>query len=160
MDVPNISRVEYTLLNIDDGFLNLIDQNGTAKDDVKVPEGEVGDQIQALFDDGKEVLVTVVSAMGEEHALSVKESPVSNLLLVFDFVATFEHFSLNLVVIGANFLFLVGQVNATQRSICVKATTSAYIKDVSLMQSHSVWLVPFSLHIYTFNPGPIIMHIT
>lgn len=75
MDVPNISRVEYTLLNIDDGFLNLIDQTGAAKDDVKVPEGEVGDQIQNLFDDGKEVLVTVVSAMGEEHALAAKEAP-------------------------------------------------------------------------------------
>lgn len=75
MDVPNILRVEYTLLNIDDGFLNLIDQNGTAKDDVKIPEGEIGDQIQALFDDGKEVLVTVVSAMGEEHALAAKEAP-------------------------------------------------------------------------------------
>jgi translation elongation factor IF5A len=75
MDVPNIARNEYTLLNIDDGFLNLIDQTGAAKDDVKIPDGEIGDQIQQLFDDGKEVLVTVVSAMGEEHALAVKEAP-------------------------------------------------------------------------------------
>lgn len=75
MDVPNIVRNEYTLLNIDDGFMNLIDQTGAAKDDVKMPESELGDQIQQLFDDGKEVLVTVVSAMGEEHALAVKEAP-------------------------------------------------------------------------------------
>lgn len=75
MDVPNILRTEYTLLNIDDDFMNLIDQDGKEKDDVKVPEGEIGDQIQNLFADGKEVLVTVVSAMGEEHALAVKEAP-------------------------------------------------------------------------------------
>jgi len=83
MDVPNVVKTEYTLLNIDDDFMNLIDSTGGAKDDVKVPEGEVGDQIQELFDDGKEVLVTVVSAMGEEHALSAKVAPegVSFILL-------------------------------------------------------------------------------
>ena len=75
MDVPNVVRTEFQLVNIDDGFLNLMDGNGTSKDDVRVPDGEVGDQIQSMFDDGKEVMVTVVSAMGEEHALSVKEAP-------------------------------------------------------------------------------------
>merc|ERR1711964_181491 len=75
MDVPNVVRVEYQLVNIDDGFLNLMTNEGVSKDDVKVPEGEVGDQIQQMFDDGKDVLVTIVSAMGEEHALAVKEAP-------------------------------------------------------------------------------------
>lgn len=96
MDVPNISRVEYTLLNIDDGFLNLIDQTGAAKDDVKVPEGEVGDQIQNLFDDGKEVLVTVVSAMGEEHALAAKEAPTGvSALSLFTFLCIFSSLHTN-----------------------------------------------------------------
>ncbi|PWN46769.1 translation initiation factor eIF-5A [Violaceomyces palustris] len=75
MDVPNVTRVEYQLVNIDDGFLNLMTQEGAEKDDVKVPEGELGDQIQAGFDDGKDLMITVVSAMGEEHALSFKEAP-------------------------------------------------------------------------------------
>jgi translation initiation factor 5A len=58
----------YTLkVNIDDGFLNLMTQDGTAKDDVKVPEGEIGTQISAGFDEGKDLLVTIVSAMGEEQ---------------------------------------------------------------------------------------------
>jgi translation initiation factor 5A len=42
-------------------------QDGTAKDDVKVPEGEIGTQISAGFDEGKDLLVTIVSAMGEEQ---------------------------------------------------------------------------------------------
>jgi translation initiation factor 5A len=73
MDVPNVVRSEYQLVNVDDGFLNLMTQDGTSKDDVRVPEGELGDKIQADFDDGKDLLVTIVSAMGEEMAMSVKE---------------------------------------------------------------------------------------
>lgn len=41
--------------------------DGTAKDDVKIPEGDIGAQIQADFDDGKDLLVTIISAMGEEQ---------------------------------------------------------------------------------------------
>jgi len=75
MDVPNVRRTEYQLVNIDDGFLNLMSPDGTSKDDVKVPEGEIGTQISSGFDDGKDLLVTIVSAMGEEQAISFKEAP-------------------------------------------------------------------------------------
>ncbi|CCG84953.1 protein of unknown function [Taphrina deformans PYCC 5710] len=75
MDVPNVTRTEYQLVNIDDGFLNLMTNEGVSKDDVKVPDGELGDKIQSDFDDGKDVLVSIVSAMGEEMAMAVKEAP-------------------------------------------------------------------------------------
>ncbi|KAF7320809.1 Eukaryotic translation initiation factor 5A [Mycena chlorophos] len=75
MDVPNVQRNEFALVNIDDGFLNLMTQDGTAKDDVKVPEGDLGKQINDEFENGKELLVTIVSAMGEEQAISFKEAP-------------------------------------------------------------------------------------
>lgn len=65
-------------VNIDDGFLNLMTQDGTAKDDVKLPEGDLGGQIQNDFDAGKDLLVTIVSAMGEEAAISFKEAPKGN----------------------------------------------------------------------------------
>ncbi|KAG0733472.1 hypothetical protein G6F62_012723 [Rhizopus arrhizus] len=78
MDVPNINRQEYQLINIDDGFLSLMTQDGNTKDDVKLPEGELGKTLEAEFDDGKDLLVTVVSAMGEEHALTFKEAPKGN----------------------------------------------------------------------------------
>lgn len=44
--------------------------DGTAKDDVKVPEGDLGKQIHSEFDEGKDLLVTIISAMGEEQAIS------------------------------------------------------------------------------------------
>ncbi|CAD6885874.1 unnamed protein product [Tilletia controversa] len=75
MDVPHVTRNEYQLVNIDDGFLNLMTTEGASKDDVKVPDSELGEQIQKDFDDGKDLMVTIVSAMGEEQAISVKEAP-------------------------------------------------------------------------------------
>jgi translation initiation factor 5A len=75
MDVPNVVRQDYALINIDDGFLSLMLQDGSTKDDVKLPEGELGEKMEESFDNGDELIVSVVSAMGEEHALSYKEAP-------------------------------------------------------------------------------------
>lgn len=33
----------------DDGFLSLMSDDGSTKDDVKLPEGDVGDKIKKLF---------------------------------------------------------------------------------------------------------------
>ncbi|ORY02081.1 eukaryotic translation initiation factor 5A-2 [Basidiobolus meristosporus CBS 931.73] len=75
MDVPNVTRQEYSLINIDDGFLSLMLNDGSMKDDVKQPEGELGDKMEEEFNEGKEILVTVISAMGEEAVISYKEAP-------------------------------------------------------------------------------------
>jgi len=75
MDVPNVTRNEYSLINIDEGFLSLMTTEGTTKDDVKAPEGELGEKLQTEFDEGKDLLVTIVSAMGEEACISYKEAP-------------------------------------------------------------------------------------
>ncbi|KAJ2482914.1 translation initiation factor eIF5A [Coemansia sp. RSA 2131] len=87
MNVPIISRLEYALVNIemnmdDDvkgrGFLSLMREDGTMKEDVRVPDNEEGDKIIADFESGLELMVTVISAMGEEHAMSYKEAPKGN----------------------------------------------------------------------------------
>ncbi|CAG8719634.1 1826_t:CDS:2, partial [Dentiscutata erythropus] len=75
MDVPNVSRTEFQLLNVDDNFLSLMTNDGNTKDDVRVPEGDLGEKLQADFNDGKELLVTVICAMGEESVISYKEAP-------------------------------------------------------------------------------------
>ncbi len=75
LEVPNVRRIEYTLLDIDDGYLNLFTADGETKDDVKAPEGDLGEKLQAAFDEGKDLLVTVISAMNEEAAISFKEAP-------------------------------------------------------------------------------------
>lgn len=75
MDVPNVFRNEYQLLDIDDGFLSLMTADGDTKDDVKIPEGELGEKIQSEFESGKDLIVSIVTSMGEECCLSFKEAP-------------------------------------------------------------------------------------
>lgn len=92
MDVPNVSRTEFQLINIDDGYLNLMNTDGTEKNDVRVPESELGEQIETAFNDGQDVrhslylslwfcvlnpvheqvTVTILAAMGEEHCVAHK----------------------------------------------------------------------------------------
>jgi translation initiation factor 5A len=79
-DVPHVNRQEYTLLDInEDGFVSLMDEGGNTKDDLTLPKGtddaeKLASQIQADFDAGKELQVTVVKAMGEEMISAVKAS--------------------------------------------------------------------------------------
>ncbi|KAK3987803.1 translation protein SH3-like domain-containing protein [Cladorrhinum sp. PSN332] len=75
MDVPVVKRNEYILLDItDDGYLNMMTTDGDPKDDVKLPDGDVGEKILKLFkEEEKETLVTVQTAMGEEAAIDAKE---------------------------------------------------------------------------------------
>ncbi|KAI4250275.1 MAG: hypothetical protein LQ352_005394 [Teloschistes flavicans] len=94
MDVPNVSRKEYQLLDVsEDGFLSLMADDGATKDDVKIPDGEVGEKIDKLFkidekDTSKAAFfidlldgilisadVIVLTSMGEEVAIEAKEAP-------------------------------------------------------------------------------------
>lgn len=75
VEVPNVFRNEYQLLDIDDGFLSLMLPSGETKDDIKLPDNELGAQLLENFKSGKDLLVAIVSSMGEEHALSFKENP-------------------------------------------------------------------------------------
>jgi len=77
MNVPNVRRAEYQLIMIDDGFLSLMTQEGDTKDDVRVPDGELGEKISAEFEEGKDLLVSVISAMNEEAVVAYKEAPKS-----------------------------------------------------------------------------------
>lgn len=47
MSVPVVKRKDYQLLDVDsDGFLSLMNDDGSTKDDLKIPEGEIGDEIR------------------------------------------------------------------------------------------------------------------
>ncbi|RXN17115.1 traf2 and NCK-interacting kinase-like isoform X2 [Labeo rohita] len=72
MDVPNTKRNDYQLVDISEGFLSLMLDNGDVREDLRVPEGDLGKEIESKFAAGEEMLVTVLSAMGEESAVAVK----------------------------------------------------------------------------------------
>lgn len=78
VDAPLVKRVEYTLLNIDDESLQLMDNQGEMKEDVNIPTAEhLKDQanlIRSIFEEGKkECLVTVLATLGKEQVIAVRE---------------------------------------------------------------------------------------
>ncbi|KAK1149342.1 translation initiation factor eIF5A [Aspergillus melleus] len=77
MDVPHVTRREYQLIDItDDDFLSLMDDNGNTKDDVKIPDTEIGEKIGRMFrEEEKDCNVIILTSMGEETAIECKEAP-------------------------------------------------------------------------------------
>jgi len=74
MNVPHVKRQDYQLVNIDDDFLSLMNDNGDQKEDLKVPDDDVGQSIRKGFDNGDDLIVTVMTAMGEEKAIGIKSN--------------------------------------------------------------------------------------
>lgn len=67
MDVPHVKREDYQLTDIsDDGYLSLMSDNGDLREDLKIPEGDVGVQLRTDYDAGKDILCTVLKSCGEE----------------------------------------------------------------------------------------------
>ena len=47
----------FKLLSMDDDFLSLMDDSGEQREDLKCPEGEIGDQIRAAIDGEQDIMV-------------------------------------------------------------------------------------------------------
>jgi len=80
IDVPNVSRNDYQLIDIDDvdGFVTLMNDKGDTRDDLKLPDGsnkELGDKIREEFKkEDVTVIVTVMAAVGEEMIIACKNA--------------------------------------------------------------------------------------
>lgn len=74
--VPNVVRKEYSLVDItEDGFVSLMGEDGSCREDVKLPDypDNFAREIQAAFDTGKPHAVSVLSAMGHDQIIALKE---------------------------------------------------------------------------------------
>ncbi|XP_053205824.1 eukaryotic translation initiation factor 5A-1-like [Panonychus citri] len=73
IEVPIISRTEYQLIGIDnDGFSTLNDEHGNTRKDIRLPESKLGETIREKFKQNVELIVTVMSAVGEEGIVASK----------------------------------------------------------------------------------------
>ncbi|KAF4796144.1 Eukaryotic translation initiation factor 5A-2 [Turdus rufiventris] len=55
MDVPNIKRNDYQLIGIQDGYLSLLTESGEVREDLKLPEGDLGKEIEGKFNANEDV---------------------------------------------------------------------------------------------------------
>ncbi|KAL8137359.1 hypothetical protein V2J09_003360 [Rumex salicifolius] len=74
-DVPHVNRTDYQLIDIsEDGFVSLLTESGGTKDDLRLPTDEtLLAQIKDGFAEGKDLIVSVMSAMGEEQICGLKD---------------------------------------------------------------------------------------
>ncbi len=49
-----------------------MDDAGNTRDDLKTPDGDLGEEIKSAINDGKDILCTVLSACGEEAVIATK----------------------------------------------------------------------------------------
>lgn len=73
MDVPFVKRVDFQLVDISaDDFLSLMDDGGEVREDIKIPASDLGEEIRTKFNDGVDIMCTVMCAMGIEEVIAVK----------------------------------------------------------------------------------------
>ena len=79
VDAPLVVRLEYTLINIDDeGYCSLMNDSGDIKEDLKLPTvdwlKDISNRAKTIFEEGKhECMVSVISALGQESIIAVRE---------------------------------------------------------------------------------------
>lgn len=67
-----IKRNDYQLIGIQDGYLSLLTESGEVREDLKLPEGDLGKEIEGKFNANEDVQISVISAMNEECAVAIK----------------------------------------------------------------------------------------
>ena len=78
--VPNIKRSQWTALDVDaDGFLTLMDKQGSTRQDIKLPDDtdedqKLADRIKEALSEGREIILTVLESMKIEKVVEMTEA--------------------------------------------------------------------------------------
>mmetsp|Transcript_52308 Transcript_52308/g.104835 ORF Transcript_52308/g.104835 Transcript_52308/m.104835 type:complete len:160 (-) Transcript_52308:354-833(-) len=72
---PIVQRLEYTLVDIsEEDYLTLMTESGETREDLKLPDFPEGyaHELKTAFDEGKQLILTVLSACGIEQVMTHK----------------------------------------------------------------------------------------
>lgn len=62
-------------MSIEDGFLQLLDDNGGQKEDLQLPAGDLGTEIEAKYEEGKELTVSYCAFFNFLHLVFMERFP-------------------------------------------------------------------------------------
>merc|ERR1712176_1282426 len=72
MDVPHVSRKDYQYLSLEEEFVSIMDDAGETREDLKLPDDDIGTEIKNKIQADEQFMVTVLSAVGEERIVGTK----------------------------------------------------------------------------------------
>jgi translation initiation factor 5A len=73
--VPIITKHEYQLIDINDetpAYLTLMSDRGENREDIQLPQNELGQRLQSDFSQGKDITIVIQKAMKFEGVVSYK----------------------------------------------------------------------------------------
>ncbi|KAL4436412.1 hypothetical protein ABPG74_002978 [Tetrahymena malaccensis] len=76
IEIPYVQQTEYQLIDIsDDNYLTVLLENGQIREDLKLPDGQpqLVQNLKADLKKQKDIIVTILSSMGQEQLISYKE---------------------------------------------------------------------------------------
>jgi len=75
MEVPNVTKSEFQLMDIDGDAISVLLESGETKEDLNMPADDGNfkrDELREAFDSGKNVMLTVQQAMNKEAVIAFK----------------------------------------------------------------------------------------
>jgi len=76
IEVPTVTKADYQVLNLDPdaGYVTVLDTKTLQpKADIPFPQADLGEKLNTAFYAGKEIIVTVLAAIGKEIIIGVKQ---------------------------------------------------------------------------------------
>lgn len=73
---PNVTRKDYQLVDVDEeGFVTLMDDKNDTRADLRIDPAsdETHKKLKEDFEEGKDLIITVLSAMSTEKIIACKE---------------------------------------------------------------------------------------
>ncbi|CAG5125580.1 unnamed protein product [Candidula unifasciata] len=74
MSVPVVERHDYQLVSIDDTFMAMMNDIGETREDLRLPDSDLGKEIKEKYEKDETFCITVLKAMGEETPVGIKSA--------------------------------------------------------------------------------------